>query len=115
MELFCRIPPEWSTYIFHFYNEIILKYEYHLYRIKVLQNGFLRASLFRKRDCSINVLYFTFGVLKFNDLIDMKHAKFLFRFNNSMLPDYFKNDFVKLDILVKKKKKIFHTFASTEW
>ena len=48
----------------------------HLYRIKVLQNRFLRASLFRKSDCPINVLYSTFGVLHLDDMIDMEHAKF---------------------------------------
>ena len=48
----------------------------HLYRIKVLQNRFLRASLFRKRDCPINVLHSTFGALKLDDMIEMKHAKF---------------------------------------
>ena len=71
----------------------------HLYRIKVLQNRFLRASLFCKSDCPINVLYSTFGVLKLNDMIDMKHAKFLFRFNNNMLPDYFRIYFVKLETI----------------
>ena len=29
----------------------------------------------------------------------MEHAKFLFRFNNNMLPDYFKNYSVKLETI----------------
>ena len=29
-------------------------------------------------------------------MIDMEQVKFLFRFNNNMLPDYLKNYFVKL-------------------
>ena len=69
----------------------------HVYRIKVLQNCFLNASLFRKSNCPINVLYSTFGVLKLDDMIDMEHAKFLFRFNNNMLLDYFKNYFVTVN------------------
>ena len=82
----------------------------HLYRIKVFQNSFLRASLFRKSDCPINVLYSTFGVLKLDDMIDMEHVKFLFRFNNNMFLDYFKNYFVTLETIhIKKSKKIFFT------
>ena len=52
----------------------------------------------------------------------MEHAKFLFRFYNKMLPDYFKNYFVKLKTIhhyhtCQKNKKdfFFHTFACTEW
>ena len=37
----------------------------HLYKIKVLRNRFLRASLFRLSDCAIIALYAIFGVLKF--------------------------------------------------
>ena len=54
-------------------------------------------------------------------MIDMEHAKFLFRFNNNMLPDYFKNYFVKQETVYhyhtrqKNKKKIFHNFACSEW
>ena len=91
----------------------------HLHKIKVLQNRFLRASLFRESNYSINVLYSTFGVLKLDSMIDMKHAKFLFRFNNK-LPDYFKNYLVKLETIhhyhtrQKNKKDFFRTFVRTE-
>ena len=90
----------------------------HLHRIKVLQNRFLRASLFRKSDCPINVLYSTFGVLKLDDMINMEHTKFLFRFNNNMLSDYFKNYFVKLETIhhyhtrQKNKQRFFSHFCS---
>ena len=93
----------------------------HLYRIKVFPNRFLRASLFRKSGCPINALYSTFGVLKLDDMIDIEHSKFLFRFNNNMFPDCFKNYFVKLETIhhyhtrQKTKKDFFHTFARTEW
>ena len=96
-------------------------YKCHLYRVKILQNRFLRASLLRKSDCLINVLYSTFGVLKLDDMNGMEQVKFLFRFNNNMLPDYSKNYFVKLKTIhhyhtrQNTKKDIFHTFARTEW
>ena len=84
----------------------------------ILQHRFLRASLFRKSDCPINVLYSTFSVLKFDDMIDIEHTKFLFRFSNNMLPDYFKNYFVKLETLhyyhirQKTQKRFFSHFCS---
>ena len=53
-----------------------------LHKIKTLQNRFLRASLFRPSRFSVNALYFEFGVLKLDDMIDMEYAKFLFRFSN---------------------------------
>ena len=71
----------------------------HLYRTKVLQNRFLTAGPCRKSDCPIIVQYSTFGVLKLDDMIDIEHAKFSFRFNNNMLPDYFKNCSVKLQTI----------------
>ena len=54
-------------------------------------------------------------------MIDMEHAKFLFRFNNKMLPYYFKNYLVKLETIChyhtrqKTKKDYVHTFTRTEW
>ena len=59
--------------------------------------------------------------MKLDDIIDKEHAKFLFRFNNNILPDYFKNYFVKLETIhhyhtrQKTKQDFFHTFARTEW
>ena len=85
---------------------------YLLYKIKTLQNRFLRASLFRLSRFSVNALYFEFGVLKLDDMIDMEYAKFLFRFTNNMLPNYFNSYFNSLDSILihaKKVKKIFFT------
>ena len=85
----------------------------YLCRIKVLQNHFLKASLFCK-----SVLYSTtFGILKLDDMIDLEHAKLFFRFNSSMLPDYFKNYFVKQETIYhyhtrqKSKKDLFLHFC----
>ena len=92
-----------------------------LYKIKTLQNRFLRASLFRPSRFSVNALYFEFGVLKLDDMIDMEYAKFLFRFSNNMLPNYFNNYFTSLDSIhhhytrQKSKKDFFHTHSRTEW
>ena len=57
-------------------------FNYHLYRIKTFQNRFSRVSLFCYSNCPTNVLYSLFGVLKLDGMIDMEHAKFLYRFNN---------------------------------
>ena len=54
-------------------------------------------------------------------MIDMEHAKVSFRFSNDVLPDYFKNYFVKLKTIhhyhnrQKIKKYFFHYFAPSEW
>ena len=55
---------------------------------------------------------------KLDDMIDMEHAKFIFRFYDNMLPDYFKNYFVKLETIhhyhtrQKTKKDFFSHFCS---
>ena len=79
---------------------------------------FLRVCLFCKSDSSINVLYSTLGVLKLDDII-MEHAKFLFKFNNDMLSDYFKDYFVELETIhyyhtCQKTKKIFFTLLPVQ-
>jgi len=54
-------------------------------------------------------------------MIEMKYAKFMYRFNNNMLPECFNNYFVKLETIhnyntrQKTKKDFFQTFARTEW
>jgi len=48
--------------------------KYHLHKIITIQNRFLRASLFRERNCPLNDLYFTFGVFKLDDMIEMEFA-----------------------------------------
>ena len=69
----------------------------HLHNIKILQNRFVRASLFHSRHYLLNVLYCEFGVLKLADMIKMEYAKFLFKFNNNMLPEYFKHYFINCE------------------
>ena len=92
-----------------------------LYKIKTLQNRFLRASLFRPSRFSVNALYFECGVLKLDDMIDMEFAKFSFRFSNNMLPNYFNSYFTSLDSThhhyarQKSKKDFFYTYSRTEW
>ena len=90
-------------------------------KIKTLQNRFLRASPFRERRCPLNVMYSEFGVLKLEDMLAMKYAKFLHRFSHNMLPNYFKNYLDDLETVhqhntrQKAKKNFFHTYARTEW
>ena len=82
-------------------------------KIKTLQNRFLRASPFRERRCPLNVMYSEFGVLKLEDMLAMKYAKFLHRFSHNMLPNYFKNYLDDLETVhqhntrQKAKKKLF--------
>ena len=93
----------------------------HVQKIKILQNRFLRASLFQKRRCPLPVMYSKFGVLKFHDMLEMEYAKFSHKFSKNMLPEYFKNYFIDLDTIhkintrQKTKKNYFHTYARTEW
>ena len=54
----------------------------HLYRIKIFQNSFLKASLSRKNDCPIDVVCTTFGVLKLDGMIDKEYAEF---FSDSLI------------------------------
>ena len=88
-----------------------------LYKIITLQNRFLRASLFRPSRFSVNALYFEFEVLKLDDMIDTEYAKFLFRFSDNMLQNYFNSYFTSLDSIhhhytrQKSKKDFFHTSA----
>ena len=44
----------------------------HVQKIKILQNRFLRASLFQKRRCPPNVMYSKFGMLKVHDMLEME-------------------------------------------
>ena len=70
-----------------------------IYKIKTLQNRFLRAGLFRPSRFSVNALYFELVVLKLDDMNDRECAKFLFRYSNIMLPNYFNNYFTTGSIL----------------
>ena len=89
-----------------------------LHIIKILQNRFLRASLFHDSRTSINVLYNEFRVLKLEDMIDMEFVKFVFKFSNNMLPRYFNNHFRSLETIYdhntcqKAKKRFFPYICS---
>ena len=66
-----------------------------LYKLKILQNIILRTMLFcTKLFCS-----------KLDDMIAMKYAKFIFKFNNHMLPDSFNYYFTKLENVNKCNTK----------
>jgi len=45
-----------------------------LHGLQVLQNEFIRASLFLPRDCPINILFKNMQTLTLDDMIKMKHA-----------------------------------------
>jgi len=87
----------------------------YLQKIKTIQNCFLRASLFHKRDCSLKVLYSMFGVLKLDDMIETEYAKFIFRFNkkicnlNTSIITLLNLKQFTTTIQVKKQKMIFST------
>ena len=57
----------------------------------------LRACLFCPRRYETNLLYSRFRVLKLDDMIKMKFAKFIFKYSNTMLPNSFNNYFIKLE------------------
>ena len=56
-------------------------------------------------------------------MIDKEYAKFLFRYSNNMLPNYFNSYFTSLELdfiyrhytRQKSKKDFFHTYSRTEW
>ena len=50
-----------------------------LHQLEVLQNKFIRASLFLPRNSSIDSLYVKFQSLKIKDMIRLEFAKFIFK------------------------------------
>ena len=61
----------------------------YLRKLEVLQNNILRVCLFRPRNCSTTSLYSKLKVSKIKDMFQMEIAKFMFKFNNQMLPSFF--------------------------
>ena len=60
-----------------------------------------------------NLLYTKFCVLKLDDVIKMELAKFMFKFNNKMLPNSFNNYFLWLDKIHKyntRQKNVMNMF-----
>ena len=68
----------------------------YLHQLEVLQNTFIKASLFLLKTTTTNLLYFKFQDLKLKDLVKMEITKFMFRFKNKMLPISFDNYFINL-------------------
>ena len=71
------------------------KSQYHKHVI--FHNNILRACLFRPLHHPTNLLYSDCSTLKLEDMIKMEFAKFMFKFNNCMVPTSFNNYFLKLD------------------
>ena len=69
----------------------------YLYNLKIFQNNILRAILFCPPHSLTNLLYSKLKVLKLDDMINTEIAKFMFKFNDQMLPDFFNNCLTKLD------------------
>ena len=57
----------------------------------------LRACLFCPRRYETNLLYSKLRVLMLDDMIKMEFAKFIFKYSNNMLPNFFNNYFIKLE------------------
>ena len=90
-----------------------------LHQLEVLQNKFIRASLFLPRNSPIDYLYGKFQALKLKDMIKFEFAKFIFKFKNNMLPLSFSNYFVDLTKIHKHNTRqksaggyYHHTFDS---
>ena len=69
----------------------------YLYNLKILQNKILRTILFCLSRSPTNLLYSKLKVLKLDDMTNMEIAKFMFKFHNQMLADFFNNYFTKPD------------------
>ena len=69
----------------------------YFHNLKILQNKTLRAILFCPSRSPTNLPYSKLKVLKLDDTINMEIVKFMFKFNNQMLPDFFNNCSTKLD------------------
>ena len=91
-----------------------------IYKLKILQNKILRAMLFCSKQYQTNLLYSKLKVLKLYDMIAMEYAKFIFIFNNYMLPDFFNYYITKLDSVhiyntkQKKRNNFFQFRVSSE-
>ena len=80
----------------------------YLQQLKIFQNKVLRAILFRPKQFPTTLLYTNLNILKLDDMIIMKFAKFMFKFNNKMLPESFDWYFTKLDNIHKHNTRQKH-------
>ena len=86
-----------------------------LHRLEIMQNKIIRASLFCHKRTLIGNLYVNFHVLKLSDLIKLhvEYVKFMYQFENNLLPVSFKKYFSNLDCIhaydtrSKQKSKYF--------
>ena len=69
----------------------------HLQKLIILQNKFIRESLFCANEKPINFLYSKFNTFMITDTIKIEFAKIMFKYNNRLLPPSFNNYFTKLD------------------
>ena len=92
----------------------------HLRKVEVLRNNILKACLFRPRNYPTTSLYSKLIVVKIKDMFQMEIAKFMFKFNNLMLPFFFDSYFTKLDKVLnyntrQKSRNEFHqSFVGSE-
>ena len=68
-----------------------------LREIELLQNKFIRACLFQPRKTYVNLLFSKFQALKLKDMVNMEFAKFMYKYENHLLPSSFDNYFIKLE------------------
>lgn len=64
--------------------------------IQVMQNKYIKASLFLPQQTATNSLYEKFNVLKLSDIIKLECACFMYKFINKMLPKEFENYYTNL-------------------
>ena len=92
----------------------------HFHKLSILQNKIFKACLFCPRRNETNLLYSRFRILKLDDMIKMKFAKFMFKYSNNTLPNSFNNYFIKLENIhnnntgQKSRNEYFQTSFDTE-
>ena len=82
--------------------------KHYLQQLKILQNKVLRAILFRPKQFNTTLLYSNLNILKLDDMINMEFAKFMFKFDIKMLPEFFYCYFTKLDNIHKHNTRQKH-------
>ena len=71
-------------------------YTSYLQPINILQNKALRIISNKQRWTNSTILYSGLKILKFQDLIKLEIAKFMFSYDNCQLPPIFVNYFLKI-------------------
>ena len=92
----------------------------HFQKLVILQNKFIRASFFYAKEKPINFLYYKFNTFMLTDMIEIEYAKFMFKYNNRLLPPSSNNYFTKLDVIhyyntrQKVTSEFFQPFFASE-